>query len=213
MKKLITLSIIAILFTITSCDNNSKEKVSKEKTVENTETTTNDFSSKDYIVSTEKSIVKWTGNGVGHGHKGTIKVASGKFSMQNGIISRGKVSMDMNSIVITDIKDPKDLKDLSNHFKNDDFFSVNKFPISSLEIIDASDMNNVKAKMIIKGKTQDVSFPASISKVEGKMNLNIKMEFDRTKFGITYNSGNFFKNLGNYLINDMIGLEIVIVEE
>jgi hypothetical protein len=50
------------------------------------------------------------------------------------------------------------------------------------------------------GKTQPVSFP--INK-EGEQYVG-KLTFDRTKFGITYKSGNFFVDLGDKVINDEI---------
>ena len=46
--------------------------------------------------------------------------------------------------------------------------------------------------------------------VNGK-NYSSTLVFDRTKFEITYRSGNFFENLGDRLINDYVELEVSLV--
>ena len=42
-------------------------------------------------------------------------------------------------------------------------------------------------------------------------NYSSNLTFDRTKFEITYRSGNFFENLGDRLINDDVELEVSLV--
>jgi len=198
---------IGIILAFNSCGNASKNEETKDPV-----TTNNPIEeSKNYSISTSESVVNWSGKGVGHGHKGTINVKSSSFSMNNDIISDFEISIDMKSIIIADIADPSENLKLSNHFKNDDFFGVDKHPTSTLKIIDASDLNKVKANMTIKGVTQEITFPVTITKQNDKLVLTTKIQIDRTKFGITYSSGNFFENLGDYLIDDIIDLNITIV--
>ena len=47
----------------------------------------------------------------------------------------------------------------------------------------------------------------------GKLTATASFAIDRTLWGVTYNSGNFFKNLGDYLINDAIQFDVKLVAE
>ena len=211
MKKLNTVLTIVLLIIIASCNNNPETKAVKEEVEETKGNASQNIESKDYTIINMESKVNWSAQGVGHGHKGTVSIISGKFSIENTKISKGKISINMTSIEISDIKDPGENKDLTDHLIGDDFFNVSEFPVASLEIIDGSDMNNVKAEMTIKGVTQEILFPISTSVIDGKVVLNSKLTIDRTKFGITYSSGNFFKDLGDHLIEDDIVLNVTLV--
>ncbi|NQX84218.1 MAG: YceI family protein, partial [Mycoplasmataceae bacterium] len=37
------------------------------------------------------------------------------------------------------------------------------------------------------------------------------LSIDRTKYGITYSSGNFFEDLGDYMIDDNFDLDITLI--
>ncbi|HEY1025685.1 MAG TPA: YceI family protein, partial [Sphingobacteriaceae bacterium] len=76
-----------------------------------------------YTVDTEKSSVEWIGKKVTGQHNGTIKLASGNLVVSGNAIKDGSIVIDMNSIVILDLQGNSN-KNLSNHLRSDDFFSV-----------------------------------------------------------------------------------------
>ena len=65
----------------------------------------------------------------------------------------------------------------------------------------------MKGSLTIKGKTQPVEFPyyKKGNTYTGTVN------FDRTKFGIIYGSKNFFKNLGDKVIDNNVQLSFIAV--
>jgi polyisoprenoid-binding protein YceI len=93
--------------------------------------------------------------------------------------------------------------------KSADFFEVEKWPTAQLVIVEVTD-SLVKGNLTIKDKTEEVSFP--YTQKEGL--FSGKLVFDRTKFGMIYGSGDFFKNLGDKIINNEVELtfEVVVKE-
>lgn len=200
MKKITTLLLIASLVFTMSCNSDAKKETTPE--VATTETT-NAIADKTYMVSNSESVVKWEGKkAVGGGHDGTVNVAAGKFEVVNGKLTKGKLSLDMTSITALDLTDPEKKGNLEGHLKDTDFFNVAEHPVANLEITDASNMDAVKANLTIKGITNEITFPAKMEMVDGVVHLTTELSLDRTKFEITYNSGNFFENLGDKVIND-----------
>lgn len=75
-----------------------------------------------FQIQKSSSVVNWTGKKVLGLHTGTINVAGGYIDISEEGINNGEVIMDMTSIVITDIDDPKTHRDFLAHLQNDDFF-------------------------------------------------------------------------------------------
>ena len=78
-------------------------------------------------VDVAKSSVKWLGKKVGGEHSGTILVKEGALEVTGGKVTGGKVVIDMNSIVDTDIADAGMKDRLVGHLKSDDFFWSYRF--------------------------------------------------------------------------------------
>ncbi|MGB1315577.1 MAG: YceI family protein [Chitinophagales bacterium] len=209
MKKITGILLLAVLLFTASCNNETKE-VKEEVKVE--EVDKNALADKNYIVSNKESVVKWEGSAVAHGHNGTINVIAGKFSVEEGKLAAGKISIDMTSINATDLADsPEDKGKLEGHLKNADFFNTAEHPVATLEITDASNMAAVKANLTIKDATHPVEFPMNVSMKDGSAVVTADLSFDRTKYDITYNSGNFFENLGDKMIKDEVNLNVMLL--
>jgi polyisoprenoid-binding protein YceI len=163
--------------------------------------------SKTYVISTD-STVNWACNGVGHGHHGSIQVKSGFVILEKNKLTQGEVIIDMRSLSNLDIDDSLTASKFVGHLLSKDFFVVNSYPTSKLVITDATDMSNVKGEMTIKDVTEEITFSLCTTEVEGGLELSTTLNIDRTKFGNTYNSVNFFEDLGDYLINDEFTLEV-----
>lgn len=207
MKKISTIIFLFVVAIFSSCNNSSEakqEKTNKEEVIKTEKTIENG----DFIVSNSASSVVWSAEGLAHGHTGGIKIVAGKFTILNGKVSEGAATIDLNSITCSDIKDENKNKDLLDHLKGEDFFNVAEFPTATIEISEATDGNNVKAKLTIKDKTEEIVFPVELS-IEGEnIIVSSKFSIDRTKFGVTYNSKNFFKEIGDRMIKDEVSFSI-----
>jgi len=162
-------------------------------------------------VNTTNSTLKWTGFKVASSHNGTINIKSGVLDFDHGVLVGGNFVIDMNSIKNTDIESVK----LENHLKNEDFFNVAEFPTAILTITEAKkrDGNDyyIVADLTIKGKTHPINFAAVVTANGLHFSAIANIKIDRTKWDVTYNSGNFFENLGDYLIKDEIEFDIFLL--
>ena len=171
-------------------------------------------------VNTDKSSIKWKGSKVTSAHEGNINIQKGVLMINHGKLVGGEFSIDMNSISCSDIEAEKKNKYLVDHLKSDDFFDVEHFPTSSIRItkalpIKAPDRGNylIIADLTIKGITHSITFEADI-KISGKSYVaTAKIKIDRTKWDVKYNSGNFFKDLGDKLILDEIEFDVYLISQ
>ena len=178
--------------------------------------TTFSFATKPHIdnvrVNAENSTVKWIGSKVASSHEGTVNIQKGILMINHGTLVGGQFSIDMNSIACSDIESEKKNKYLVDHLKSDDFFDVEQFPLTTITIINAvkGDGNSytVVAALTIKGITHPVTFPANVTINGLNFSATAKIKIDRTKWDIKYNSGNFFKDLGDKLILDEVEFDV-----
>lgn len=165
-------------------------------------------------IDTSKSEVTWTGSKViGDSHVGNVKVKGGEVKYKNGEPTSANVVIDMTTITNNDLKDPKWNKKLVGHLNSDDFFSTNKHKTATLDaksIKKASDkFYFVNGDLKIKGKSNPVKVKVEV--LEDKKDYQVvkaDFEFDRTKWGIKYNSGSFFSDLGDKMIADEVKLSV-----
>lgn len=165
----------------------------------------------------KQSKLIWMGKPiVGSGHEGTIQFTSGSIvTSSTGQITQGELVADMNT-KNTDMKPDDGGRDLEDHLKNDDFFSVTKFPRANFSILkvvpDATYKTSGRIKitglLTIKGITNQVEFMATTT--SSKENIQVKGELiiDRTKWDIIYQSKSIFKNLKDGVISDEIKLTL-----
>lgn len=164
-----------------------------------------------YQVETAASEVKWHAKKVTGEHLGFISMQSGQLQVDKNKLTGGTFVIDMSSITCTDLKDAGSNGKLVGHLKSDDFFSVEKHPTATFTITEASPIAkapagqpnyNVKGNLTIKGITNPVSFPATITVKDGVATAKADVTVDRTKYDIRYRSSNFFENLGDKAIYD-----------
>lgn len=164
-------------------------------------------------INLEKSVVKWAGSNLFkfNKHFGTVNFKSGKIFKKDKTIIGGEFVIDMNSIVNTD---GKYNEMLVWHLKNEDFFEVEKYPTSKLQIrqVKYVDNNNleIKASLTIKGITNEIEYQAQIEKVGGKTLMKSKFIIDRSKWLVKHGSNSFFKDLKDDAISDAIEFEVVV---
>lgn len=175
------------------------------------------FTSKTKVfkVDTEQSKLSWVGKKVTGEHSGNIKIKEGKLRTDGKKLTGGDFVIDMTSITVTDITNPEYNQKLVGHLKNDDFFSTDKFPESTLTIMKATALENgeykLKGILTIKGVKNEIEFPAKVEMGEKEIKATAKIIVDRTKFGIKYGSKSFIEGLGDKAIYDDFEMNVDLV--
>lgn len=159
-----------------------------------------------FEIDTKASKVYWTGKKVTGEHTGYLSVANGTVQVENNAVVGAALTMDMNSIVNTDLEAGEWNDKLVGHLKSEDFFSVAKFPESKFTITSVRKTSGseyaVTGNLTIKGITNEISFPATIKVENGSVNAQGTATVDRTKWNVQYGSGKFFAGLGDKMIYD-----------
>jgi polyisoprenoid-binding protein YceI len=160
-----------------------------------------------FRIVSAKSNIDWVGKKVTGAHNGTISVKDGELVLNAGKLTGGKFIADTTSIKILDITDPATNGQLAGHLASDDFFSIQKYPEATLEIVSVSG-NHVEGNLTIKGITQPVGFDTEIRINGDLLTATGKLVIDRTKYEMKFRSGNFFKDLGDTLIYNDFELNV-----
>jgi polyisoprenoid-binding protein YceI len=160
-----------------------------------------------FTASKEKSTLSWLGEKVLGDHTGTILLESGWLNWQENKIVSGEFGIDMNSI-----KSDENLDKLVGHLKSDDFFGVDKYPVSKLVVTGSTPFDKgtalVKGNLTIKGVTNPVEFRAAVQEKPEGLWFFANIVIDRSKYNIRYGSGSFFDNLGDKTIYDEFKLKV-----
>ena len=160
------------------------------------------------IVNTQSNI-DWMGKKVTGAHNGTIAIKEGEIVVTDGELTGGKFVIDTTSIKILDITDPSTNAQFFGHLASDDFFSTEKYPEATLEIISVSG-NRVEGSLTIKGITHPAGFDVAVHVNGDQLTATGKLVIDRTKYEMKFRSGNFFKDLGDTLIYNEFELNVLV---
>jgi polyisoprenoid-binding protein YceI len=166
-----------------------------------------------FKVDVDASTVTWKGKKLTGEHAGGIKVKKGSLDIdKKNKLTGGEFEIDMNSITCTDLADATYNGKLVGHLKSDDFFGVAKFPTAKLKItkVTAKSGNDyeVTANLTIKDKTNEITFPATVTADGKKAEATAKLVVNRSKFDVRYGSKSFFEDIGDKMIYDDFDLEI-----
>lgn len=168
-----------------------------------------------YVLSKDESQLVWKATYVvGGGHEGTLQFTSGKANASDDPVGiTGEFILDINSIENTDIQPKEDGDGLEEHLRSDDFFSADRFPqgyfvLQKAESFGMPNQFTVTGLLTLKGITLPIQFPATILKDKDVMKVLADFTFDRTKWGINYNSKSIFADLKDGVISDDIQLSL-----
>ncbi len=199
MKRMFVLAAAGLLFNVAAIAN-GPGKSAADKTLK---------------VDPKASTINWGAKKVTGTHAGTVPLESGTLVVDNDKLKGGSFVADIKSLVVTDVTDKEMNGKLTNHLKSDDFFSVEKHPQAKLVISSVTPKGgnayDVTGKLTIKGITQDVKFPATVTADAKKVTANAKVAIDRTKYDIKFRSTNFFENLGDKAIDNDFTLDVSLV--
>jgi len=168
---------------------------------------------RNFNVDTTQSSIEWTGKKVTGAHNGTINISDGALTLTDGKLTGGKFTIDTTSIKILDVTDPATNAQFAGHLASEDFFGIEKYPSATLEITSVSNASNatyhIAGNLTIKGISHPIEFDAAIEDIRnGILQASGKLVIDRTKYGMRFRSGNFFKDLGDTLIYNDFTLNI-----
>ncbi|MDX5419388.1 MAG: YceI family protein [Hymenobacteraceae bacterium] len=204
MKKTAILATCAAVLTLTAFTSNPNQPAATTEMA-------SPAKGRVYNVETAASEVKWHAKKMTGEHMGNISLKSGQLNVDKNKVTGGTFVIDMTSLTVTDIKDEGMNGKLVGHLKSDDFFGVDKHPTATFNITEVSPIAkaaagqpnyNVKGNLTIKGITNPVTFPATITVKDGVATAKADVTVDRTKYDIRYRSSNFFENLGDKAIYD-----------
>lgn len=165
-----------------------------------------------YQLVTENSRLGWTSTRiVGKPHSGTVALKSGSLMREGGAFTGGEFVIDM-----TGITEEEDNQRFLGHIRSEDFFDIEQHPesrlvLTSIEGNDEDMTYTVTGDLTILGQTHAITFPASITAGESSLEAQARFEIDRTQWGITYDSGTVFQQIGDKAIRDEIPFELDLV--
>ena len=170
---------------------------------------TNPVKTETFTVDAKRSSIDWIGRKVTGQHTGKLNITSGELVFSGKAVKGGAFVIDMTSLT-------SDNEKLTGHLKTDDFFSVEKNPVSKFEITKVtaagSDRVNITGNLVIKGISESVSFPATVKKQGNSVVAAAKgVKINRTKYNIRYGSKSFFNDIGDKAIDDEFELAINLV--
>jgi polyisoprenoid-binding protein YceI len=159
-------------------------------------------------VVSSKLIWKCAGK-FGGGHEGTLNFLSGNINInQDGKPDKGAFVINMNSLTNLD-QTGNDKKDLEEHLKSDDFFAVRQYPQASFNVVSVTPtkkpgLYTIVGALTIKGKANEISFPATITTTATNVKATAVTSINRTKWGVNFQSESVFGVLKDGAISDDI---------
>lgn len=146
-------------------------------------------------IDIKRSEVKWKGTkmrGLGK-HDGIVIIKNGYYETKDGELYGGKVTLDMNTIMVTDIPDhePVPRRRLNNHLKSDDFFGVEKYPEAEFLIKKIIERKGnevlVEGELNIRNVSDRISVLLVLKKEDSKIKaITSSFKFDRFNWNIGY---------------------------
>lgn len=168
------------------------------------------MATKTFKIEKAGSTIEWVGKKVTGSHNGTIDVSDGVITIEDGKLIGGEFTIATNTIKILDVTDAATNAQFAGHLASDDFFSIEKYPASTLTINSVTpgtgNAYHVEGVLTIKAIAHPIEFEASIDSIQGNtLRASATLVIDRTKYEMKFRSGNFFKDLGDTLIyNDFV---------
>ena len=160
-------------------------------------------------IKVKESAVTWKGYKVTGSHEGTLNLIDGSLLFEGETLTGGNFTIDMTSIIVTDLESGKGKESLEGHLKSDDFFGTENHKKASLlftKVEPNADSYTITGDLMIKGKTNPIVFDMTI--VDDTATVSLKV--DRTAYDIRYKSASFFEGLKDKAIYDEFDLNVML---
>lgn len=222
--KLFGIGLLGLVLLGAGCNQAIQEEVIDEIVEEvseemNEETEMNEALDGAFVVDPAGNQVTWTGYGVGKEHFGSIDITASDFIFVMGEVATGELTIDMTTIKTQDIENEEMAGNLDAHLKNDDFFAVEDYPeaVFMLDELEWEGGDNYEAsgELTLKGETNEVAFPVTLTEEGAGYRLVGTAVIDRTLYDVRFGSDKFFDNLGDATIKDEfdIDFDLLLVAE
>ena len=169
-----------------------------------------------YSLLIDDSELSWIGTELStKTHTGTIDFTDGTIVVDSDNTISGNVKINMSTINVTDLQG-RSKEMLERHLRSSDFFEVEsyseaKFSFISKSFDKLSNQISFVGDLTIKDITNPISFNATLLETSPFLKAKAVLSFDRSKYNVRFRSGNFFENLGDKLILDVIDVNIRLV--
>jgi polyisoprenoid-binding protein YceI len=212
MKKLLLFAFAITLFA--ACNSGTK---AEEATVGEAQDAAALVGGK-YVIDTT-SVITWKGSKFnGDAHAGTLALSEGTFAVDNGTITGGSFTIDMNSIAVTDDMPDEYKKKLVGHLSNGDFFETEKYPtatftITSVEALngDSTYTHNISGNLKMKNIENNVTFKANIVNENGVVKATSQdFSINRMLWKVEYGNS-LISKVKDEAIKDDLELKITLV--
>jgi polyisoprenoid-binding protein YceI len=167
-----------------------------------------------YTVLAGESRMNWQGRKSllpgGYKDDGIISISEGSLIVADGKATTGSVVVDMTSLRAASTGKGSGEGSLERHIKGKDFFMVETYPTARFALktatpaadVATSHAYTITGDLTIKDKTNEISMQAVAYTKDGLLHVVATTEIDRTKWGIIYGSGSFFKEMADKAIDD-----------
>lgn len=212
MKNLFVISVIASL--VFACNPKSAEEA---KTGEAKKAGA--ASGAVYELAADGSVVHWRGTKPGGEHDGVVDVTEGKVMVDNGTVTGGSFTIDLNSIENHDLEGDMNAR-LVGHLKSEDFFHTEEYPKAVFQIVSVEakegvapeggvqPTHEITGNLAMRGVTKSITFPAAISVTDSKVEATTnEFAINRTLWGVNFKSKTIFAEFKDDFIGDMINLK------
>lgn len=156
---------------------------------------------KTYTLSTADSSVGFIGAKVTADHEGSFSKFDGTATVEDGKITGVEITVDMTSVSTDDEK-------LTGHLQSPDFFNVEQHPTSKFTLLSVTEKageggatHEVAGNLEMVGKTNKVTFPATMEVSDGGVHGNAEFSINRKDWDITY------AGMADDLIKDDVALK------
>lgn len=209
---------VALTATLFSCNESSTANPDATNKPEETGdaklVSTLTFADGKYNLDGALSTCNWEGKEAStKSHSGDIQFHKGSISIVDNAFKTAFVGIDMTSINCTDLEG-KAKSSLEGHLKSDDFFGTANHQYATLAVEAVKTKNGESmavGKLTIKGITQPIGFPITMTKDGDNIVVDGTMTFDRSQFDVRFRSDKWYSELGDKLIYNDIDLSVHIV--
>lgn len=140
-----------------------------------------------YTLTGDNTKIAFTGTKKNGKHDGGFTKLNGTATVTDGDLTKLKIEVNIDTDSLFS-DDPK----LTGHLKNPDFFGVKDHPkatFKSTKVEKADKVYNITGDLTMIGKTQSVTFPASVTEKDGTLSITSEFKIDRTRWGMNYGKG------------------------
>lgn len=181
-------------------------------------TTTAKLTDGTYALNAQGTKAAWEGRKtvlVNWVDRGNITISAADATVAGGVVTKGRVVFDMNSIAPLSTGSGSGMDRLATHLKSDDFFNAAQYPqvVFNLNRVEAGAESGqfvAKGSLTIRDVTKPIDIPVTIKQVGTGLEVAGKATVDRTIYGVKFGSTKFFSDLGDNIVSDTFVLDFTL---